>query len=85
VRERVHHKLGLSLIIFSGLVWGAVLFVPIFPLSLTHKSLVSAGLILISEAIFWLGILLSGKELAYRYRQQFNPHYWWQKVGKKRK
>jgi hypothetical protein len=66
-------------------MWGAVLLVPIFPLSLAHKSLVSTGLILISEAIFWLGILLSGKELAHRYRQKINPYYWWQKVGKKRK
>jgi hypothetical protein len=85
VRERVHYKLGLSLIIFSCLMWGAVLFVPISPLSLTHKGLLSTGLILTSEAIFWLGILLSGKELAHRYRQKINPHYWWQKVGKKRK
>jgi hypothetical protein len=85
VRERVHHKLGLSLIIFSSLLWGAVLLVPIFSLSLAHKSLISTGLILLSEAIFWLGILLSGKELAHRYRQKINPYYWWQKVGKKRK
>jgi hypothetical protein len=66
-------------------MWGAVLLVPILPLSLAQKSLASTGLILISEAIFWLGILLSGKELAHRYRQNFSPYYWWQKVGKKRK
>jgi hypothetical protein len=66
-------------------MWGAVFLVPILPLSLAQKSLISTGSILISEAIFWLGILLSGKELAHRYRQKFNPHYWWQKVGKKRK
>jgi hypothetical protein len=85
VRELVHHKLGLSLIILSSLLWVVVFLVPIFPLSLAQKSLTSTGLILISEAIFWLGILLSGKELAHRYRQNFNPYYWWQKVGKKRK
>jgi hypothetical protein len=85
VRERVHRKLGLTLIIVSCLLWGGVLFVPLFPLSLAHKSVVSTGLILISEGIFWLGILLSGKELAHRYRQNLNPYYWWQKVGKKRK
>jgi hypothetical protein len=85
VRERVHHKLGFSLIIVSSLLWGVVFSVPILPLSLPQKSLASTGLILISEAIFWLGILLSGKELAHRYRQNFNPYYWWQKVGKKRK
>ncbi len=85
MRERVQHKLGLSLIIASLLMWGAVLLVQILPLPLAQKSLISAGLILISEAIFWLGILLSGKELAHRYRQKLNPYYWWQKVGKKRK
>jgi hypothetical protein len=85
VREQVHHKLGLSLIILSSLMWGAVLLVPICPLSFAQKSLITTGLILISEVIFWLGILLSGKELAHRYRQKLNPYYWWQKVGKKRK
>jgi hypothetical protein len=85
VREQVHHKLGLSLIILSSLMWGAVLLVPISPLSFAQKSLITTGLILISEVIFWLGILLSGKELAHRYRQKLNPYYWWQKVGKKRK
>ncbi len=85
MRERVHHKLGFSLIIVSSLLWGVVFLVPILPLSLAQKSLTSTGLILISEAIFWLGILLSGKELAHRYRQNCNPYYWWQKVGKKRK
>lgn len=85
MREQVHHKLGLSLIILSSLMWGAVLLVPISPLSFAQKSLITTGLILISEVIFWLGILLSGKELAHRYRQKLNPYYWWQKVGKKRK
>jgi hypothetical protein len=85
VRERVRHQLGLTLIIISCVLWGAVLFVPMLALSLAHKGLVSTGLILISEVIFWLGILISGKELAHRYRQNLNPYHWWQKVGKKRK
>jgi hypothetical protein len=85
VRERVRRKLGLALIIVSCILWGAVLLVPMLTLSLAHKGLVSTGLILISEAIFWVGILISGKELAHRYRQNLNPYHWWQKVGKKRK
>ncbi len=67
------------------MLWGAVLLVPMLALSLAHKGLVSTGLILISEAIFWLGILISGKELAHRYRQNLNPYHWWQKIGTKRK
>jgi hypothetical protein len=85
MRERVNHKLGFILILISCVMWVAVLFVPMLPLSLTHKSLFSTGLLLISEAIFWLGIVLSGRELAHRYRQSLNPYHWWQKVGKRKK
>ncbi len=83
--ERVRHQLGLTLIIISCLLWGCVLLVPMLALSLAHKGLISTGLILISEAIFWVGILISGKELAHRHRQNLNPYHWWQKVSKKRR
>lgn len=61
-------------------IWVAVLLLPILPLgSVAQKAIVATSLIILSEVIFWLGIILAGKELAHRYRQQLNPLYWWRK------
>ena len=37
--------------------------------------MVTASLVIISEVLFWLGILLAGKQ-AHRYSRQFNPYSW---------
>jgi sterol desaturase/sphingolipid hydroxylase (fatty acid hydroxylase superfamily) len=84
VQVRIHAKLGLVCIVASCLLWVAVLFVPILPVSIAEKAVVVTSLIVISEVIFWLGILLAGKELAHRYRHQFNPIEWWRKLTRKR-
>ncbi|WP_310429993.1 transporter suffix domain-containing protein [Chamaesiphon sp. VAR_48_metabat_135_sub] len=84
MRAKAYSKLGLCLTVGSCLLWAAVLAVPILPLSIAKKSLVATSLIVISEVMFWLGILLAGKEIAHRYRRNLNPYYWWQKVTKKR-
>ena len=83
MQGRFHHKLGLVLIVASCGMWAAVLFVPILPGSIAKKALLTTTLIVISEVIFWLGILLTGKELAHRYRQKLNPYYWWRNFTKR--
>jgi hypothetical protein len=84
VRVRLYTKLGLVLIVASFLLWAAVLVVPILPLAIAQKAIITTSLVVISEVIFWLGIMGSGKELAHRYRRNLNPYYWWQKVIKRR-
>ena len=84
MRANVYSKLGLVLIVTSCLLWAVVLAVPLLPYSIAQRSLIATSLIVISELIFWLGILLAGKELAHRYRRNLNPYYWWQKVTKKK-
>jgi hypothetical protein len=81
---KVYVKIGLVLIIASCLLWVAILFVPLIPLSLAQKTLIVTSLFIISEVIFWLGILLTGKEIAHRYRQKLNPAYWWRKITNRR-
>jgi hypothetical protein len=85
VLEQVDRKCGWLLMIVSGLVWVAILIVPILPFSIAQKALLIPILIVISEAIFWLGILLLGQEFAHRYRQKFNLNRWWQKLRRHRK
>jgi hypothetical protein len=84
VRSRVYTKLGISLIVTSCLIWVAILFVPLLSTSVVQKATLAASLVVISEVLFWVGILLTGKELAHRYRRQLNPYYWWQRVTHRR-
>ncbi len=84
MRARIYSQIGLSLIIISCLLWAAILAVPILPLSIGSKATTAAILVVISEAAFWVGILLTGKELAHRLRRQLNPYYWWQRITRKR-
>jgi hypothetical protein len=80
VQTKIQAKLGLVLIVASCLLWAAVLLVPLLPFTLTNKALIITILVIVSEVIFWLGILLAGKELAYRYRRQLNPIEWWRRI-----
>jgi hypothetical protein len=80
VQTRIQAKLGLVLIAASCLLWAVVFVVPFLPFSLTSKATIITSLVIVSEVIFWLGILLAGKELAHRYRRQLNPIEWWRKI-----
>ena len=91
MQSRFSRKLGLLLISVSCGMWAAVLVVPFLPwasvppaTAITQKALLTTSLLIVSEVIFWVGILLLGKELARRYRQKLNPYYWWQKVTQRR-
>jgi hypothetical protein len=83
VQTRIQAKLGLVLIIVSCLLWAAVLVAPLLPFTITNKALIITSLVITSEVIFWLGILLAGKELAYRYRRQLSPIEWWRTMTRK--
>ncbi len=77
---RANSKLGVLLVLISGLLWVAVLAVPFLAVTVATKAAIVTSLIVTSEVAFWLGILLAGKELAQRYRRMLNPYYWWQRV-----
>jgi hypothetical protein len=64
-------------------MWVAILAIPILPGSTAQKAMFAGILVIFGEVTFWLGILLTGKELAHRYREKLNPYYWWQKLTKK--
>lgn len=52
----------------------------ILPVSIAQKATITPSLVIVSEVSFWLGILLTGKELAQRYRRKLSPYYWWQRI-----
>jgi hypothetical protein len=81
---RIYAKIGLVLIIASCLLWLTVFSIPFLPVSLAKKAVGLTSLIIVSEVMFWLGILLAGKELAHRYRHRLNPIEWYRKITHRR-
>ena len=65
-------KLGVILIVLSFLPWVAIpTVVPFLPLSAAQKAASVPALLVLAEILFWLGVLLVGKEVAENYRQYF--------------
>ncbi|WP_071191670.1 transporter suffix domain-containing protein [Trichormus sp. NMC-1] len=69
-------KLGLILIIVSFSPWLAIaIIVPFLPITVAQKALLVPALLVIAEIIFWLGVLLVGKEVAQRYKRYLSFRY----------
>lgn len=74
-------KLGLVLIGASFLPWAAIAFVlPWLPITATQKTLLIPVLLVLAEVLFWLGLLIVGKEAAQRYKQFFNFRALWRSL-----
>ncbi|MCY7274119.1 MAG: transporter suffix domain-containing protein [Phormidesmis sp. CAN_BIN44] len=73
-------KLGIGLILVSFLPWIAVAVVPFLGASIAQKSVLIPVLFVSAELIFWIGILIVGKEVAERYRRWLNPRYLWKRI-----
>ena len=74
--KNIRIRLGILMMIFSGVFFGAALVIPLmdFPVNVRIVS-VSVSLVLM-EVVFWTGGLLVGKELFVRYKQRLNPMRW---------
>ncbi len=76
-------NLGLLFIVGSFLPWAAiVLIVPLLALSVAQKALLIPALAIVAEVLFWLGLLLVGKEAAQKYQRYFSPGYLWKQLQK---
>jgi len=79
-------RLGLILIVLSFVPWLAIAFIlPFLPLSVAQKAISIPVLLVLAEIIFWLGVLLVGKEVAQRYRQYFTLGFLKKQVRKFRR
>jgi len=72
-------KLGIFLMIFSGVFFGATFIIPFFDLPSKTKVIASTTSLVLMEVVFWLGGLLVGKELFARYKQKLDPRNWFKK------
>ena len=80
--KRWQIKLGIFLMVFSGLFFAITLIVPL--LGLPAKTTVIAAITsyIIMQIVFWTGGLLVGKELFVRYKKRLNPLNWFNKTGR---
>ncbi len=79
-------KLGLGLIIVSFVPWVAICaVVPLLAITLAQKAALVPVLAIIAEVLFWLGILIVGKEAAKKYKQYLNLLALWRRLKKWRR
>lgn len=76
-------KLGIFLMIFSGVFFAATFIIPMFDLPTKTKVIASTTSIILMEVVFWSGGLLVGKELFTKYKNQLNPKNWFGNKNKK--
>ncbi|HBV99401.1 MAG: hypothetical protein JL50_13290 [Peptococcaceae bacterium BICA1-7] len=61
-------KAGLILIVISWIIYSLILIIPFLPLYLSMKLFLGAVLYLSSHAVFWLGVLILGREVLNKYK-----------------
>lgn len=75
-------KLGIFLMIFSGVFFAATFIIPLFDLPTKTKVIASTTSLVLMEVVFWSGGLLVGKELFTKYKKQLDPRNWFTKKEK---
>ena len=58
--------LGISLIVFTWIIWGVIFILPFFKLTITQYA-IAYPVLLAATNIFWVGAALVGKELIQKY------------------
>ncbi len=74
-------KLGIFLMIFSGVFFAATFVIPMFDLPTKTKVIASTTSLILMEVVFLSGGLLVGKELFAKYKNRLNPKNWFKKRG----
>ena len=72
-------KLGIGLILLSGVFFGLMLVFPFMNLENKVKIALSTASLIAMEVSFWIGGLLVGKELFTKYKSYLNPKNWFNK------
>lgn len=78
-RKNFQIKLGIFLMVFSGVFFALTIIIPLSDLPTRTKVIGAAISFVLMEVVFWVGGLLVGKELFVRYKQQLNPINWFRK------
>ncbi len=68
--------LAVAFIVLSFLIYVVLPFNLCLPFSGSIIAALTAGMMIVSEIIFWIGCIILGKELASKYRSYLNPMNW---------
>ncbi len=78
-KKRIIMKLGIFLMLFSGVFFASTLVIPLLDLPVKTKVIAVTTSLILMEVVFWGGGLLVGKELFAKYKHHLNPKNWFKK------
>lgn len=77
--SKIAFKIGVVLLIATGLLWLGVAVVPFLPIEASMKVGAAGALLVAGEVAFWLGAILTGKEFVAKYKHRLDPRSWGRK------
>ena len=72
--------LGISLILLSWIIWGVIIILPFFKLTLKQYA-IAYPVLIAATSIFWVGAALVGKELIQKYNLLPKIKKWFKRPG----
>lgn len=75
------YKIGMGMIVLAFICWSGALLVPFTDFSIKAKAGIITGILVVGEVVFWIGLLLAGKEGFAKIKSYFNPKNWRKKIG----
>lgn len=70
------YKIGMGLIMGSTIFWIFPFIIPFLEFTTTMKAALITGSLICAEIVFWLGVLLVGKEAAMKFRSSRSIRRW---------
>jgi len=71
--------IGTSMMVLSTLIFFAIFGIPFLEISAAKKVTLTTICIVSMEILWWLGVLVLGKELWNKYKHHLNPKNWFRK------
>lgn len=72
-------KIGIGLILLSGVSFAVMLIIPMLEIESKNKVIGSTAAFITMEVLFYAGGFLVGKELFRKYKSYLNPKNWFKK------
>jgi len=83
VKKTRQIKIGISLILLSGVAFAIMLIIPFLNLETKSKAIGSSVAFIVMEVLFYAGGFLVGKELFVKYKSYLNPAKWFKRRAPK--
>jgi len=80
-RKKINPRIiiGTSMMVLSTLIFFAIFGIPFLEISAAKKVTLTTICIVSMEILWWLGVLVLGKELWNKYKHHLNPKNWFRK------